>query len=370
MKRVVISFFLGVILFSCGVQKENEEYQKPSQKLFDELMAIGNDAVLFGHQDDLAYGMNWAFEDGRSDTKEAVGDYPAVFGWELGALELGHEVNLDSVPFDWIRKYAIKGYEMGGVLTFSWHPFSAVDTSNSSWVTEPEIVKHIIPGGSHHDEFKVHLDRVAKFFSSLRTEDGNSIPFIFRPWHEMDGDWFWWGSASCTPAEFKELFRFTVEYLREEKQLDFLSAYSPDNRFNSEDEYLTWYPGDDVVELIGVDNYGDFRIGSVDIEAAEKKIEIVVKYAQKTGKIAALTETGLLNMTDEKWFSQKLQKAFLESEIASEIAYVLLWHNYDSTRFFSSYPGHNSVPDFRDFVSNDSIWLLEDWNQFKASKNF
>jgi mannan endo-1,4-beta-mannosidase len=48
------------------------------------LKKLAAKGFMFGHQDDLAYGVNWRYETGRSDVKEVVGDYPAVYGWELG----------------------------------------------------------------------------------------------------------------------------------------------------------------------------------------------------------------------------------------------------------------------------------------------
>ncbi|MFO8000150.1 MAG: glycosyl hydrolase [Marinilabilia sp.] len=369
MKRLLFAAAIVAFVLGCAGGDQKQEARSPSQKLFDQLKAIGRDGVLFGHQDDLAYGIGWEYEEGRSDTYETAGDYPALFGWELGGIELDDEVNLDSVPFDKMRELAVNGSETGGVLTFSWHPYSPLDESKDSWDTSEEVVKHVLPGGSHHDVFIDHLDAVARFLSSLKTEDGEQVPFIFRPWHEMDGDWFWWGSNLCTPEEFKEFFRFTIEYLRDEKDLDFLSAYSPDNRFNNEEEYLTWYPGDDVVDIIGVDNYGDFREGSENLDAVTSKLEIAVDYALKNNKVAAFTETGLDRMTDDKWFTQMLGKSILQSDKAREIAYVMLWRNDDTTHFFSAYPEHSSAPDFREFAGNDNVWLLGDWNNFKQEND-
>ena len=55
-------------------------------RLFEFLRDSPNKGILFGHQDDLAYGVNWQSESGRSDIKEVCGQYPAVFGWDIGGI--------------------------------------------------------------------------------------------------------------------------------------------------------------------------------------------------------------------------------------------------------------------------------------------
>src|SRR5690606_29483666 len=58
-----------------------------TRALFVNLRMLAPDHVLFGHQDDLAYGVTWKREDGRSDVKETAGSFPAVYGWEIGDFE-------------------------------------------------------------------------------------------------------------------------------------------------------------------------------------------------------------------------------------------------------------------------------------------
>ena len=77
------------------------------------------------------------------------------------------------------------------------------------------MVKHILPGGSRHETFKSDLKIIADFAHNAKNHVGELIPIIFRPWHEFDGNWFWWGRNHCTVEEFKELYRFTVTYLRD-----------------------------------------------------------------------------------------------------------------------------------------------------------
>jgi len=268
------------------------------------------------------------------------------------------------VPFDTMQELAIMADQMGGVNTFSWHPYAATK-GESSWDKEAIVVKHIIPGGSHHEAFKQHLDKVASFFKLLKDENGHDIPFIFRPWHEMDGSWFWWGDASCTKAEFKTLFEFTIHYLKQEKGLDqMLVAYSPDRNFESENDYLQWYPGDEYVDILGVDNYWDLKQEG-GAEQAIKKLHIVIELANKKEKIAAFTETGIENVTDEKWYTQKLGKVLADPIIAKEISYVMVWRNDGNVHYFFPYPGHKGETDAKELLSDPNILLLEDFKSLQ-----
>lgn len=329
-----------------------------------QLKKIKGKGILFGHQDDLAYGIGWEYVEGESDVKRVAGDYPALFGWELGGLELDRSHNLDSVPFDQMRSLASKAHEMGGINTFSWHPYSAVN-EESSWDKEAVVVKHIIPGGIHHKEFIKQLDRVALFFKSIKDDDGNQIPFIFRPWHEMDGNWFWWGNERCTKQAFKTLFSFTVSYLRNEKGLDqMLVAYSPDRNFNSSEEYYQWYPGDQYVDILGVDNYWDLKQDNGALDAI-KKLHIVIEEAKNRHKLAAFTETGLENVTDTTWYSQKLGKVLNDPIIAKEISYVMVWRNDQDVHYFFPFPGHPAAADAKSLLSQSNILMLQDFNNLK-----
>ena len=328
------------------------------------LKSIKGQGILFGHQDDLAYGVGWEYIRGESDVKRVSGDYPALFGWELGGLELDQEKNLDKVPFKTMQSLAIMGHEMGGINTFSWHPYAPV-SHESSWDKEAIIVKHIIPGGKNHEAFKQQLDKVAIFFNGLKDKNGDQVPFIFRPWHEMDGSWFWWGSKQSTREEFKALFAFTVRYLREEKGLGkMVIAYSPDRNFDSEASYLQWYPGDEFVDILGVDNYSDLKKGG-STEAAIRKLHIVINTANKKGKLAAFTETGLENVTDEKWYTQKLGKVLADPLVSKEISYVMVWRNDENVHYFFPYPGQKGAADAKELLSNENMLLLEEFKSLK-----
>ena len=101
-------------------------------KLYQKMLQLQTKGMMFGHQDDLAYGTNWYDVEGRSDVKEVCGDFPVVFGWELGHLELGNAYSLDSVKFDNITSWIKKVNKEGGINTISWH-FRNPLTGGSTW---------------------------------------------------------------------------------------------------------------------------------------------------------------------------------------------------------------------------------------------
>src|SRR3954464_14820357 len=123
---IALSCLISIQLTSVGSPFKDElpadrQATKETVKLYNNLKKLLKKGIMFGHQDDLAYGVGWKYEAGKSDVKEVTGDYPAVQGYELGRLELDQQVNLDSVPFDKIKGFITKTYNNGGVTTLSWH---------------------------------------------------------------------------------------------------------------------------------------------------------------------------------------------------------------------------------------------------------
>jgi len=125
-------------------------------------------------------------------------------------------------------------------------------TNFDAWNLTNIDISSLLPGGKSNQLFLKNLDLVADFLGNLKDDSGKAIPVIFRPWHEMYGNWFWWGSTTCSDKEYRQLFRFTVEYLRKVKGLNnLLIAFSPDKNFVCKEDYLKRYPGDDVVDILG-----------------------------------------------------------------------------------------------------------------------
>lgn len=373
--RYAAFFFLLVQLFLSCSQKSNPTSSNPptpsmaltdknatpeTQALFRNLARLSQNHTLFGHQHATEYGHGWTGDADRSDVKSVTGSHPAVIGIDIMGLSGQPDAQIEQTK-NHLRKIAADTYNRGGVVTVAWHFSNPVSDGGFYWkdsVSKP-AVKFIIPGGEAHDQYKDILKDVAEWANSTKGGDGKVVPMIFRPYHEFDGGWFWWGEPHCTREEFISLWQFTVSYLRDSLNVhSFIYAFSPDNRFTTEEQFLARYPGDEWVDMVGMDNYGDMGRNRYDLNAASAKLGIVSDYAKKKGKLAAFTETGLESIPNNKWWTDVLMKVMKTGNM--NLSYVLVWRNdsRSATHYYAPYPGHASVPDFMEFY-NDPYTLFE-----------
>lgn len=359
-------YFVILLCTYLSLSTISAQYIKPSDvkatkktcRLYKNLWDKTSDGIMIGHQDALAYGVGWYNIENKCDVKDASGYYPAVFGWELGGIEYGKSHNLDSVSFEKMRTYAFNVYKMGALNTFSWH-MGNIFTGKSAWdVSSDKVVESILPSGSKHEQYKLWLNHIAVFFLSLRDEKGNQIPVIFRPFHEHTGSWFWWGKNLCSESQYKQLFRFTIDYLRRTKKVhNLLIAYSSGD-IKTDSDFINRYPGDQYVDIVGFDHYQygiDSEVKSKFITSIRSELEFVSQFAKSHKKIPALTETGCETLGDSTWFSSTLSECIK----GYKISYVLLWRNAFNKKnhFYMPYPGHSSVSDFKKFISTPNILM-------------
>lgn len=368
MRNKSCSYIVVILVFACCHQalRAQEVFipcdanaTKETKALYSNLKRTSQKGYLFGHQDDLAYGVNWRYESGRSDVKESCGDYPALYGWDLGGTERpGNDKNIDGVPFKKMRQFIQEGYQRGGVITLSWH-FDNPQTGGGAWDTAHGTVTSILPGGANHELFKSWLDKAANFILSLRGNNKELIPVLFRPFHELTGTWFWWGPNNCSAEQFKILWRFTNYYLKEVKKChNLLFVYNTAGDFKTKEEYLERYPGDDVVDVISFDTYqyGDPSKEDWFQKNTIQALNILDSAAAETHKLIAIAETGFEAIPYGTWWTDVLQKIIGNHPLA----YVLVWRNHGyneqmkKMHYYAPYKGQVSEKDFMKFYESDN----------------
>jgi mannan endo-1,4-beta-mannosidase len=368
MKTYILALILAVVSLFSYCQKlpapADKKATKETVNLFRSLYALQNKGIMYGHQDDLMYGSSWWYEKDRSDTRDFTGDYPAIAGFELGHIELGDERSLDSVKFSQIAEQIKVHYNRGGIITISWHlnnpltmqikdPLSRWPHGTAWDVSSKDVVASVLPGGKNHELFNTWLDRLATFFIGLKEDNGTPIPFIFRPYHEHSGSFFWWGTNICTDQEYSDLWRYTAGFLRDKKQIhNILYAYNTD-RVTSLEQYLKGYPGDDIIDMLSIDMYDRGAAFGGELDQA---LGFVTREANLRNKLNALSETGeRMGMKD--WWSSVLMPVVSKYPVG----YVLTWrHAYSSSIPQSANQSKPFPDDFMNFYSSPRTLFLKD----------
>jgi mannan endo-1,4-beta-mannosidase len=372
MKSFVVTLFL-MLLCNTVFGQIDPKATTETKALYENLKSIGSKGTLFGHQDALAYGLNsdvtvWIAEEGRSDIKTMIGEHPALIGFDLGHLELDKEANLDDVPFAKIRQYIEEQYNRGGVSTISWHPNNPLDYSKTTWDKVEATIPTLLNDKKALKSYqKTALKKLAKFFKSVKGEDGEAVPLIFRPYHEHTGSWFWWGADYCTEEEYKAFWKMTMDYFIKKKKVhNLIIAYSTDN-FKSEEHYLERYPGDDYVDILGFDSYHRNAPQSNEafVKNARRMLGTVKKIGLEKGKPYAVSETGLERVTENNWWTN-IVLPVLEG---NQAAYILFWRNGRPDHFYAPYPGHASEINFKKMVETGKIFFEKETKRANLYKN-
>ena len=295
--------------------------------------------------------------------REVCGQWPMVLSLDLCPLELENGYYLFGTTWDQHRQAILEHHRRGGIITLCWHMRNPV-TGGTAWdLSEPRAVSLILRGGEARRRFLHFLDVAAEYILTLRDDEGQLIPVVFRPFHEAQGSWFWWGGKLCTPEEYQELFRATWLYFTKDRGLtDILWCYSPNGDCGPQ-AYMERYPGDEFVDILGIDTYEYVGNGSVEeagvryMEELKGALTYLTALSYEHEKLMCLSETGLEGLVDPQWWTDRLLPAMKDFPVS----YVLTWRNaHDKPgHFYAAWKGFENEADMKAFAEQENIILLD-----------
>ncbi|KFY46628.1 hypothetical protein V495_02344 [Pseudogymnoascus sp. VKM F-4514 (FW-929)] len=213
-----------------------------TQKLYDTLLAKYGSGKIFSGQADTT-GVTWL--------EQNVGATPAIIGLDMieyspTRVEYGSTSTAveDAIAFD----------KRGGIVAFQWHWNAPGDLINNdtvpwwkgfySYGTTFDLTAALAdPAGSDYALILRDLDAIAVQLLRLQAAQ---VPVLWRPLHEADGTWFWWGNFG--PESAKALYKLMYTRFTQHHKLRNLiwlwNSVTP-----------SWYPGNDVVDILGYDSY-------------------------------------------------------------------------------------------------------------------
>lgn len=348
-----------------------------------------SDQVLFGHQNDVSRSVGT--KDALGDVHDVTGSVSGIFGIDSLALFGSEAGGTDAKSaLEKSISYSKKAAENGAIVTLSAHmpnftsakikdngdgTYDFFDCNfNESKDLSGDSLKKILPGGEKNKVFTAYLDTIATYANKLQE---SNIPVIFRPLHENTGGWFWWGTGN-TAESYKSLYAYTREYLESKGVHNMLYVYSPNGPLESEEEYMSRYPGDAYVDILAFDYYNDFNTYPAEADTSffdhlDQTCQIVSAVAKKHDKLAAISETGARVMKKDGSDNEgllvknnpvskvKSGKNWYEevSNIAkkNDMPYYLVWANFSDTNFYVPYKhtdtmGQEMINEFIDYYNS------------------
>lgn len=303
---------------------------------------------------------------------EHTGKHPALAGYDFLFIQFSPTPD----NWDWVRDYndisaQKEHWSANGLVNYMWHwnvPDSKADWDNGvmnynfdgyafySSDTSFDINEALKEGTWQNDFIMKDIKEVAGYLQLL--EDAG-IPVIWRPLHEAagnydlygpDGAWFWWGRGGAEPC--KALWRLLYDQLVNVYGLDNLIwVWTVDVVQGAEDQFLDWYPGDEYVDVLGVDIYAP------DTEAKTRQYQALASLSE-VGKPVTVSECG--NIPDPS----KCMAA------GNQWSWFMVWPNTDQSGNIDLTPSDKNfklnTPDYwKQVMSDPYIITREDMPSLK-----
>ena len=282
MKRSLILLPLLAILCAAAqpFKPVNAQASPEAVKVLNYLYEINGKAILSGQ-----HNFNQAMNRCSDSAKAMTGKYPAVWGTDFiwnGMTDNGQAV-VDE---------AIKKWKEGYLVTLMWHQGRPTDDPPYGWkesvqgkLSDAQWIELTTPGTALNGRWLAQVDKIAGWLGQLRDAH---VPVLWRPYHEMNGVWFWWGDKKGENGIAKlwkmEYDRFVNHF----KLNNLLWVWGANGlRDLPRDEafaYKDYYPGAGYVDVLGADVY------RFDYEQSD--YDALLDLAK--GKLIALTEVGQL----------------------------------------------------------------------------
>lgn len=202
------------------------------RQLFDRLQSVYGQRILIAQQE---FPVPGRYEQEMEHILRETGQLPAIRG-----MDFMHDDYAGTIARarDW--------HARGGLVSICWHTGLEGLGYQECLAESPDFDALFTPGTAENTLLLRRWDDAAAALATLQAE---GIPVLWRPFHEFNGAWFWWGKGGA--EVFVRLWRWMVDYFTKEKQLHnliWVLGFSGEIQGD-------WYPGDAYCDIVGSDTY-------------------------------------------------------------------------------------------------------------------
>ena len=234
------------------LQLVNKHAKPETRRLYSYLQESSKECILSGQ-----HNYPGTISRYTDEVYTLVGKKPIVWGQDFGFTY----DDKDGIIFrDSIISEAIRKHKEGHIITLMWHAVRPIDKEPNGWkesvqneLTIEEWNALVTPGTPIYNHWLSQLDIIATYLKRLQAEN---VPVIWRPYHEMNGSWFWWGGKTGKRG-YKLLYRNMYDYFTNYHKLNNLIWVWNANEISSPEigSYNDYFPGLDVVDILATDVY-------------------------------------------------------------------------------------------------------------------
>ena len=280
-----------------GARPVNPNATKEACDLLSYLYSVAGNKLISGQHtqtvpcEEITYLLKLTGRKPKLQGFELLGYSPNI-NWEDASEECLTEVRENQHTVETALNWA---KETNGIVEYCFHWFSPIGGHDKSFYqknTDFDARDILKEGSEAEKKFYSDLDVIAL---ELRKFQEAHIPILWRPFHEADGEWFWWGARGHETGKqlYIKMFRYYVEELHLDHLIWVWNSPAPEG-----------YPGDEYVDVISRDVY----------VTPHSKTDYAKEYEElrkitKADKVAALGEVGV--MPDmELWEQSKVPWAY------------------------------------------------------------
>ncbi|MGA3343759.1 MAG: glycosyl hydrolase [Terracidiphilus sp.] len=253
----LLAAFLGCSVWAqTAIEPVNPHATPEARALLAFLSSISGKATIAGQHNFPNVGARWT-----DMAYDLTAKYPGLFGGDFGFSGGDDKDSVLARPA--MIEEVERQYKNGAVIALTWHEVRPIDDepvtfhdSVQGHLTDAQWRELLTPGSPLNLRWCAQVDVVAGYLTQLRDAH---VPVLFRPYHEMNGNWFWWGGRPGKDGSVALYLQLYDRFVNVHHLDNLLWVWNVNAPGGNAGPIADYYPGAQFADLLTMDIYGEFK---------------------------------------------------------------------------------------------------------------